>query len=409
MLRKNTQLTAAIAGLVTVMIAGTAGVNGTAAQSATMSATMAGTMSMAATMSGTMSMSGTMASTMSGPVATVKPGQNVSFTLIPKFVGIQVFTDADSGAQEAATELKSAGKYQYVGPASADVQAQIGFIQSATTQGVNVIGIDANDANALNPALKAAMAKNVKVVAWDSPPTPDGRNIFIAQVDFSTAGQVMADMALDILGANGGKFAVLSATADAANQNAWITSLKDVLKNNPKYAKLQLLDVVYGNDDPAKSATEAQGLVDKYPDMQLIMAPTTVGIAAAAKAIQDANLCDKVKVSGLGLPSEMVAFTKNGCAPEFALWSFKDLGYLTYYTGYALATGAIKGVDGESYMAGRMGAYTIHKQADGGLQVLMGPFTVFNAANIDKYVTPATPAATMSAGATMSATMAATK
>ena len=206
----------------------------------------------------------------------------------------------------------------------------------------------------------------------------------------------MADMALDIL-PNGGNFAVLSATADAANQNAWIASLKDALKNNPKYAKLNLLDVVYGNDDTAKSTTEAQGLVDKYPNLQLIMAPTTVGIAAAAKAMQDAGLCDKIKVSGLGLPSEMVAFTKNGCSPEFALWSFKDLGYLTYYTGYALATGVIKGVDGESFAAGRMGNYTIHKQADGGLQVLMGPFTVFTKDNIDKYVTPATPVATMAA------------
>ena len=61
-------------------------------------------------------------------------------------------------------------------------------------------------------------------------------------------------------------------------------------------------------------------LVDKYPDMKLIMAPTTVGIAAAAKAMTDEGLCDKVKVSGLGLPAEMVAYTKSGCAPEFALW-----------------------------------------------------------------------------------------
>ena len=73
------------------------------------------------------------------------------------------------------------------------------------------------------------------------------------------------------------------------------------------------------------------------------MAPTTVGIAAAAKAMQDERLCDKVKVSGLGLPAEMVSYTKNGCAPEFALWSFVDLGYLTYYASYLLATGALEG------------------------------------------------------------------
>jgi rhamnose transport system substrate-binding protein len=342
------------------------------------------------------SVSAQSAATPSGPVATAQPGQNISFTMLPKQVGNPVFAEADSGAQEAAAELKSTGKYQFVGPdKAADVQGQIEFIKSAVTQNTNVIAIGANDADAVVPALKDAMAKNIKVVGWDSPPSPAGRNVFIEQVDFSTAGQVMADMALDVLGANGGKFAVLSATANAANQNAWIASLKDTLKNTPKYAKLNLVSVVYGNDDAAKSYTEAQGLIDKYPDLQLIMAPTTVGIAAAAKAMQDGKLCDKVKVSGLGLPSDMVSYTKNGCAPEFALWSFKDLGYLTYYTGYLLATGAIKGQAGESFAAGRMGNYTIQKDAnDAGLFVLMGPFTVFNQANIDKYVTPATPAAT---------------
>ena len=328
---------------------------------------------------------------------TAQPGQNVSFTLLPKNVGNPVFAEADSGAREAAAELKSTGKYTFVGPDKADVQQQIEVIKGQTTQGVNVIAISANDASAVVPALKDARAKNIKVVGWDSPPDPDGRDVFIMQVDFNTAGQVMADMALNILGASGGKFAVLSATADAANQNAWIASLKDTLKNDPKYAKLTLLGVVYGNDDPDKSYTEAQGLVDKYPDMQLIMAPTTVGIAAAAKAMQDGKLCDKIKVSGLGLPSDMVAYTKNGCAPEFALWSFKDLGYLTYYTGYLLATGAIKGQEGDTFMAGRMGKYTIQKEKSGGTVVLMGPFTVFNKDNIDKYVTPATPAATEAA------------
>ena len=34
-------------------------------------------------------------------------------------------------------------------------------------------------------------------------------------------------------------------------------------------------------------------------------------------------------------------FTLNGCGPQFALWSFVDLGYLTYYVSYLLATGAL--------------------------------------------------------------------
>ena len=67
----------------------------------------------------------------------------------------------------------------------------------------------------------------------------------------------------------------------------------------------KLLDIVYGNDQSEDSYNQALALVDKYPDMELIMAPTSVGIVAAAKAMQDEGLCETVKVSGLGLPAEM--------------------------------------------------------------------------------------------------------
>ena len=116
---------------------------------------------------------------------------------------------------------------------------------------------------------------------------------------------------------------------------------------DPKYANIELLETVYGDDQSEKSYEQAQALIAKYPDMELIMAPTSVGIVSAAKAVQDEGLCDEVKVSGLGVPAEMLEYTLNGCAPEFALWSFVDLGYLTYYVSYMLATGAIQGVEGE--------------------------------------------------------------
>ena len=48
----------------------------------------------------------------------------------------------------------------------------------------------------------------------------------------------------------------------------------------------------------------------------------------------------------LGLPDEMREYTQSGCAPEFALWSFVDLGYLAYYVAYGLATGQIEAAEG---------------------------------------------------------------
>ena len=325
-----------------------------------------------------------------GPIKAT-PGQAVSMVLLPKFLGILPFDQAHTGAEEAAAELQNPEALQFLGPTPENsVAGQIEIVTTATTQKVDAIMISNNAGDQIVPAAKAAVAAGIKVVTWDSPiPSAEGEQVFIAQVDFKETGTVMADMALSILGANGGKFAVLSASPDAANQNAWIAAMQDALKD-PKYAKLELLDIVYGNDQSEDSYNQALALVDKYPDMGLIMAPTTVGIAAAAKAMQDEGLCDTVKVSGLGLPSEMVSYTLNGCAPQFALWSFVDLGYLTYYTTYLLATGAIKGEVGETFEAGRMGTYTIEKDPtrDAGLRVLMGPFSVYNKDNVEKDAGP---------------------
>jgi len=321
-----------------------------------------------------------------GAQAQVKPGAAVDMVLLPKFLGILPFDQAHQGAEEAAKELANSKKLQYLGPTPENsVAGQIEIVTNATTQGVGAIMISNNSGDQIVPAAKAAHAKGIKVVTWDSPiPSAEGEDVFVAQVDFSETGKVMADMALSILGPDGGKFAVLSASPDAANQNAWIAAMQTALKD-PKYAKLEVTGIVYGNDQSEASYNQALALVDKYPGIKLIMAPTSVGIVAAAKAMQDEKLCDKIKVSGLGVPSEMLAYTKNGCAPQFALWSFVDLGYLSYYTAYALSTGAIKAEAGASFKAGRLGNYTITKDPTRkeGLRILMGPFSKYDASNVE--------------------------
>ena len=321
-----------------------------------------------------------------GAFAQAKPGQAVDMVLLPKFLGILPFDQAHQGALEAEKELKNSKPLQFLGPTPENsVAGQIEITTNATTQGVGAIMISNNSGDQIVPAAKAAHDKGIKVVTWDSPiPSAEGEDVFVAQVDFSETGKVLADMALSILGADGGKFAILSASPDAANQNAWIAAMKDAMKD-AKYAKLELVDTVYGNDQSEESYNQAQALLDKYPDMKLIVSPTSVGIVAGAKALQDEKMCDKVKITGLGVPSEMLAYNKNGCSPEFALWSFVDLGYLTYQVAYQLATGTLEAKDGAKFTAGRMGDFTITKDPTrkAGLRVLMGPFSVYNKDNID--------------------------
>jgi rhamnose transport system substrate-binding protein len=326
------------------------------------------------------------ATTAAGGVIKATPGQSVKMMLLPKFLGILPFDQANKGAEEAAAELKNPEKLTFTGPtADNSVAGQIETLTNASTQGFKVVMMSNNAGDQIAPVADAAQKAGTKVVTWDSPiPSAKGESFFVAQVDFGSIGVVMADMTLSLTGSDGGDFAILSASPDAANQNAWIAAMKTALAD-PKYAKLNLVDTVYGNDKDTDSYNAAVNLTTKYPNLKVIMSPTTVGIKNAAKAMQDNKLCDKVKVSGLGLPSEMVSYTLNGCAPQFALWSFVDLGYLTYYASYMLATGAIQGTAGEQFEAGRLGTMSIAADPGrtGALRVLMGPFKVYDKTNVE--------------------------
>src|SRR5215213_4884099 len=183
-------------------------------------------------------------SPVSGEAATAEPGQDVKMMLLPKFLGILPFDQANTGAQEAAAELQNPTPFDFVGPtAENSVAGQIEFVTNAPAGGYDVVMLSNNSGEQIAPAAVAAQEAGTRVVTWDSPiPTGEGESLFIAQVDFDETGQVMAEMARSILGDDGGKFAILSASPDAANQNSWIAAMEKALEN-PEYDNIELLDI----------------------------------------------------------------------------------------------------------------------------------------------------------------------
>jgi rhamnose transport system substrate-binding protein len=310
-------------------------------------------------------------------------GSLSAVTMIPKQVNNPYFDVAFKGAQAAATDL--GGTVTQVGPSTADATQQVPFIQTATTQKASAILISADDATAVAPALQAAMAAGIPVVGYDSSPAVGAYNVFVNQADTAGIGKGLADMACDLAPSCTGEIAVLSATQTATNQNAWIAAMQETMKD-PKYAGLKLDGVVYGNDDPQVSTQQAQALLQAHPNLKVIVAPTTVGIVAAAQVVTDTSNIGKVAVTGLGTPMGMQSFVKSGAAPEFALWNVSDLGYLAYAVADQLAAGTITGKEGETFTVPKVNngqPYTIGK--DG--VVVLGPPFVFNKDNIDQYVT----------------------
>ncbi len=309
------------------------------------------------------------------PNAPIKSGLKIAF--LPKQVNNPYFTISDNGGKKAIGEFN--GEYKEVGPSDASASSQVSYINTLAQQRQDAIVVSANDPNAIVPALKAAMGQGVKVVTFDSDTAPDGRTLFVNQATAEDIGR--SEVAL--LGKQlnyTGQIAILSATANATNQNTWIQFMKDELSKS-QYSKMKLVKVAYGNDDDQVSFQQAQGLLQAYPDLKGIISPTTVGIAAAARYLSGSSFKGKVALTGLGTPNQMRKFVQDGTVQAFELWDPAKLGYLAAYAAAALASGQITGRQGETFKAGDLGSKTICKNGE----ILLGPPQVFDKSNIDQF------------------------
>lgn len=300
-------------------------------------------------------------------------------TFIPKQLN-NPYTDVVlGGGEKGATEAGFASS-QVVGPLEASASSQVSFINAETQAGTNVIVIAANDPDAVCTALGEARSAGAKIVAFDSDANPDCRDVFISQVVAKEVALIQTKLIAEQIGGSG-EIAILSATANATNQNEWIKFMEEELASNPEYKDIKLVAKVYGDDNDTKSFQEAQGLMQAHPNLKGIISPTTVGIAATARYLSTSEYKGKVALTGLGLPNEMRPFVKDGTVKEFALWDPAQLGYVAAFAGKALTDGTITGAEGDTFTAGELGERKVEK---GGL-VIVGPPTVFNAENIDKY------------------------
>lgn len=293
--------------------------------------------------------------------------------LVVKALGIGFFEAAAKGAEEAAAELGDV-EIIYTGPTDTTAEGQIEVINSLIAQNVDAIAVSANDTDALVPTLKKAMDRGITVISWDSGVAKEGRQMHLNPSSNPLIGNMIIKLAADNL-PDGGEVAVLSATTTSTNQNTWIEEMNKVMGN---YPGIEVVATVYGDDKADKSYTEAQGLMKSHPNLKAIIAPTSVGIVAAAQAVTDAGKVGEINVTGLGLPSEMAGHVDSGASKSFAIWNPIDLGYAATMIAYNLSNGSAMAEAGKSIPMGRMGEVTLDENMEG---AMADPF-VYDASNV---------------------------
>ena len=274
-------------------------------------------------------------------------------------------------------------EFEFVAPATAEATSQIPIIEAQIQRGVNVIGIAPNSPDALNQVLADAKAKGILVltVNGDITGSEQFRDATILPVNFDIVGRDQVEMVGSLIGYEG-EIAILSATTEAPDQNKWIVGMNETLASDPKYAKMSLVATVYGDDQPEKSTTEMEALLANFPNLKGVIAPTTVGIAAAAQVVQSRGIAETVKVTGLGLPSEMRDFVKDGTVTAFQLWSPYNEGWLAVHFALGVLDGSIKNEVGATFEVPNLGTITINANNSINTQAEL---TTFNAENIDNF------------------------
>lgn len=301
-----------------------------------------------------------------------KPGRT-RVGLVAKSLGNGFFDAVHKGADEAAKELDA--EVIFVGPTTPTAEGQIETLNSLIAQRVDAIAVSANDPDALVPTLKKAMERGIKVISYDSAVAQPGRVAHLAPSSDQLIGETVVALTAELAPQGTGKFAVVSATPTSTNQNSWLAEMRKAL---PQHPGLEMVSVVYGDDVSDKSYREAVALIQQHPDLAVLVSISSVGIVASARAVEDQGLAGKIKVTGLGLPSELAGYVQKGVVPKFAIWNPIDLGYTSMQVATRLARGASIA---QPVPAGRMG--DIHFGADG-VGAMSRPF-IYDAGNVAEF------------------------
>ncbi|MEP3278268.1 MAG: rhamnose ABC transporter substrate-binding protein [Stappiaceae bacterium] len=297
------------------------------------------------------------------------------YAMLVRVLGNTAFELARIGAQEAADERGV--ELIYTGPTENTAEGQVALINSLIAQRVDAIMLSANDATALTPSLKRAKQRGIAVVTWDQDTEIEARSLHIASATNELIALGPAKIALEMADGEG-DIGIISGPANSTTQNLWVDEMVRLTKEEDAFKGLNVVEVAYGDERSDKGYNEALGLVNKYENLEVIVAYSSVGIAASSQMVRDQNLIGKVKVTGLGFPTEMVDHVTSGATPAFAIWNMIDVGYTTVQATYALLNSNITGAEGDKITAGRMGDISVG--SDG--VAVMGELFVYDASNV---------------------------
>jgi rhamnose transport system substrate-binding protein len=303
---------------------------------------------------------------------------NVRYVCLQK--GNPYFDPIIAGMKEAVES--QGGVFRDTAPEQSEATAQIPLIEAAIQDKVDVICLSPTAADTMNAVLDRARAAGIKILTVndDIYGNESHRDGSVLSCNYDQLAIDSFEQFAKVMNYQG-NFVVLSATTDTPFQNSQIEIYRKQMASDSKYRGMNLLEVLYGNDDAAKSLTETEAAIQKYPELNGIICPTTVALTAAAQVIESRGLNDKIIVTGLGTPGQSRAFLQSGALDGSMLWDTYRTGKVAGYLAMLLAKGEYSLGPGTSFTAGEYG--TTGVLANNVLYA--GPPAIITKENVDSY------------------------
>jgi ABC-type sugar transport system substrate-binding protein len=294
---------------------------------------------------------------------------------VPQIVGIPYFNAMDEGGKDAAQQFGV--EFVYTGPTDTNPADQLRIVNGLIDQGVAAISLSVLDASSIDPVIKKAKEKGVKVFTSDSDAPKSERAVYVAQALDQDLGFTIIDELAKRIGEQG-KVGIVSGEATATNLNTWISFMQQRAKE--KYPKMTLLPPQFAGGTAQRAFQIATDLMTAHPDLKGLIAVASTTCPGVGQAIESAGKVGKVIGTGYGSPNTVRSYLKSGAFGFSVLWNPRDLGYLTVWAGKQLIDN--KAFDQSNAVPG-LTAPAIYDSTTKVL--LLGPPAVFTKENVDQF------------------------
>jgi simple sugar transport system substrate-binding protein len=248
--------------------------------------------------------------------------QKKKYTIVTvvKITGINWFNRMEEGVKAFAKETGH-NAYQ-TGPAQADAALQLKLIRDLIAKKPDAIAVVPFDPAVLEPALKEALDRGIKVITHEA--DNQVNTLYdIEAFDNEAFGARLNERLAKCMGYSG-KWTVFVGSLGSKTHNQWADG---GIANAKKYPGMQLVDAKQETaDDAEKAYQKAKEILRKYPDIKGFQGSASTDVAGIGRAIEEAGLNDKVCVFGTSLPSIAGKYIETGAVDGIGFWDPKDAG-----------------------------------------------------------------------------------